>query len=219
MKSTGNCVAMPSDAQPLRADRNASFGVSRSASLALLALPACSPAPRAPTRSTTRWRGFSTTSFPQTEKAIGELAAEAPPQAAAILEALGDNRLLIDPADHHRRLQDRRRRHAQRQDRRDDSGRKRRRLQEGARQQCAAPRHRRRDGVADARQPRSGEASRRGGRRLQDARRQRAAGASGAARQGKRSARRRRVQACPRRHPRNERQRYGARPACRDRRH
>ena len=38
--------------------------------------------------------------FPQTEAAIGELAAEAPPQAAAILEALGDNRLLIDPADH-----------------------------------------------------------------------------------------------------------------------
>ena len=37
--------------------------------------------------------------FPQTEKAIGELAAEAPPQAAAILDALGDNRLLIDPAD------------------------------------------------------------------------------------------------------------------------
>jgi urea transport system permease protein len=38
--------------------------------------------------------------FPQTEAAIGELAVEAPPQAAAILEALSDNRLLIDPADH-----------------------------------------------------------------------------------------------------------------------
>ncbi len=38
--------------------------------------------------------------FPQTAAAISELAAEAPPQAAAILEALGDNRLLIDPADH-----------------------------------------------------------------------------------------------------------------------
>ncbi len=38
--------------------------------------------------------------FTQTEAAIGELSAEAPPQAAAILEALGDNRLLIDPADH-----------------------------------------------------------------------------------------------------------------------
>ena len=38
--------------------------------------------------------------FPQTEAAVRELAAEAPPTAAAILEALGDNRLLIDPADH-----------------------------------------------------------------------------------------------------------------------
>jgi len=38
--------------------------------------------------------------FSRTEKAIGELAAEAPPQAAAILEALGDNRLLFDQADH-----------------------------------------------------------------------------------------------------------------------
>jgi hypothetical protein len=43
---------------------------------------------------------FLTDKFPQTEAAIGELAAEAPPQAAAILDALGDNRLLIDPADH-----------------------------------------------------------------------------------------------------------------------
>jgi urea transport system permease protein len=38
--------------------------------------------------------------FAQTAAAIGELAAEAPPQAAAILDALGDNRLMIDPADH-----------------------------------------------------------------------------------------------------------------------
>jgi urea transport system permease protein len=38
--------------------------------------------------------------FPQTAAAIGELSAEAPPQAAAVLEALGDNRLMIDPADH-----------------------------------------------------------------------------------------------------------------------
>ena len=37
--------------------------------------------------------------FPQTAAAIGELSAEAPPQAAAILEALADNRLLIDQAD------------------------------------------------------------------------------------------------------------------------
>jgi urea transport system permease protein len=38
--------------------------------------------------------------FPQTAAAIGELSAEAPPQAAAILEALADNRLMIDAADH-----------------------------------------------------------------------------------------------------------------------
>ena len=38
--------------------------------------------------------------FPQTAAAIAELSAEAPPQAAAILGALGDNRLIIDPADH-----------------------------------------------------------------------------------------------------------------------
>jgi urea transport system permease protein len=43
---------------------------------------------------------FLADKFPQTEKAIAELAAEAPPQAAAILDALGDNRLLFDAADH-----------------------------------------------------------------------------------------------------------------------
>ncbi len=43
---------------------------------------------------------FLSDKFSQSAAAIGELAAEAPPQAAAILEALGDNRLMIDPADH-----------------------------------------------------------------------------------------------------------------------
>ena len=38
--------------------------------------------------------------FPQTEKAVVELTAEAPPQASAILDALGDNRLMVDPANH-----------------------------------------------------------------------------------------------------------------------
>ena len=42
---------------------------------------------------------FLADKFSQSEKAVNELAAEAPPQAAAILEALGDNRLMIDPAD------------------------------------------------------------------------------------------------------------------------
>ena len=43
---------------------------------------------------------FLNDKFPQTSAAIAELTAEAPAQAAAILDALGDNRLLIDPADH-----------------------------------------------------------------------------------------------------------------------
>jgi len=42
---------------------------------------------------------FLADKFSQSEKAVGELAAQAPPNAAAILDALGDNRLLIDPAD------------------------------------------------------------------------------------------------------------------------
>ena len=42
---------------------------------------------------------FLADKFSQSEKAVSELAAEAPPNAAAILDALGDNRLLIDPAD------------------------------------------------------------------------------------------------------------------------
>jgi urea transport system permease protein len=43
---------------------------------------------------------FAEDKFPQTEKAIGELAAQAPPQAQAILGALEENRLMIDPASH-----------------------------------------------------------------------------------------------------------------------
>jgi urea transport system permease protein len=43
---------------------------------------------------------FAEDKFPQTEKAIGQLSADAPPQAAAILGALGDNRLFVDPASH-----------------------------------------------------------------------------------------------------------------------
>ena len=42
---------------------------------------------------------FLADKFSQSEKAVGELAAEAPPNAAVILDALGDDRLLIDPAD------------------------------------------------------------------------------------------------------------------------
>ena len=38
--------------------------------------------------------------FPQTERRSANWPPRRPPQAAAILEALGDNRLMIDPADH-----------------------------------------------------------------------------------------------------------------------
>jgi urea transport system permease protein len=68
---------------------------------ALLSVFAClivSGAARADALDDTLAR-FLADKFPQSEKAIAELAAEAPPQGAAILDALGDNRLLIDPAD------------------------------------------------------------------------------------------------------------------------
>lgn len=43
---------------------------------------------------------FQEDKFPQTAKAISELAASGAPNAGAILEALGDNRLLVDPVGH-----------------------------------------------------------------------------------------------------------------------
>jgi len=43
---------------------------------------------------------FQQDKFPETAKAIGELAASGASNASAILEALGDGRLLIDPANH-----------------------------------------------------------------------------------------------------------------------
>jgi urea transport system permease protein len=67
--------------------------------LGFLALLILSGAARADALDDTLAR-FLDDKFPQTEKAIDELAAEAPPQGAALLEALGDNRLLIDPAHH-----------------------------------------------------------------------------------------------------------------------
>jgi urea transport system permease protein len=97
MKSTGN-LWMPSNSRLLGDIRNDGFTIA----LSVLALFAClifSGAARADALDDTLAR-FLDDKFPQTEMAIGELAAEAPPQAAAILEALGDNRLLIDPADH-----------------------------------------------------------------------------------------------------------------------
>ncbi|HLX97051.1 MAG TPA: hypothetical protein VKR62_00005, partial [Roseiarcus sp.] len=67
--------------------------------LAAIALVAFSGAARADALDDTLTR-FLADKFSQSEKAVGELAAEAPANAAAILEALGDNRLMIDPADH-----------------------------------------------------------------------------------------------------------------------
>ena len=67
--------------------------------LGVIALLAFAGAARADAVDDTLAR-FLGDKFPQTEAAVRELAAEAPLTAAAILEALGDNRLLIDPADH-----------------------------------------------------------------------------------------------------------------------
>ncbi len=88
---------MPRDARLLRAVRNDAL----SRLLSILALFAClllSAAARADALDDTLAK-FLVDKFPQSEKAIGELAAEAPPQATAILDALGDNRLLFDAAD------------------------------------------------------------------------------------------------------------------------
>src|SRR5271157_3051945 len=89
---------MPANSRLLRDFRHDALTFALSV-LALLASLLISGAARADALDDTLVR-FLDDKFPQTEKAIGELAAEAPPQAAAILEALGDNRLLIDPADH-----------------------------------------------------------------------------------------------------------------------
>ena len=84
---------------PLNARRLAARSPRALRALGVLALLAFATAARADAVDDTLAM-FLDDKFPQTAAAIGELAAEAPPQAAAILEALGDNRLLIDPADH-----------------------------------------------------------------------------------------------------------------------
>jgi urea transport system permease protein len=77
--------------------RGAHLGVLRT--LGVLALLLFATAARADAVDDTLAK-FLADKFPQTAAAIGELSAEAPPQAAAVLDALGDNRLMIDPADH-----------------------------------------------------------------------------------------------------------------------
>jgi urea transport system permease protein len=88
---------MPPPSALRRADCQGTLQVLRA--LGLLALLVLSGAARADALDDTLAR-FLDDKFPQTETAIGELAAEGPPQGAAILEALGDNRLLINPAGH-----------------------------------------------------------------------------------------------------------------------
>src|ERR1700733_12640483 len=82
---------------PLRARRLAAH-LRALRAIGILAVMAFATAARADAVDDTLAK-FLDDKFPQTAAAIGELSAEAPPQAAAILEALADNRLLIDQAD------------------------------------------------------------------------------------------------------------------------
>jgi len=67
--------------------------------LALLIFVGCASFARADALDDTLAK-FLQDKFPQTAAAIGELAASGAPNAAPILEALSDNRLLIDPVAH-----------------------------------------------------------------------------------------------------------------------
>jgi len=90
----------PSNARRLAADDfQRGFGLRILRAFGLLALLVTASLARADALDDTLAK-FLDDKFPQTAAAISELAAQAPPQAAAILDALGDNRLLIDPADH-----------------------------------------------------------------------------------------------------------------------
>jgi urea transport system permease protein len=67
--------------------------------LAILAFVCCATLARADALDDTLAK-FLEDKFPQTAAAVAELAASGSPSAAPILEALGDNRLLIDPVGH-----------------------------------------------------------------------------------------------------------------------
>jgi len=82
---------------PLRARRLAAH-LRALRAIGILAVMAFATAARADAVDDTLAK-FLDDKFPQTAAAIGELSAEAPPQAAAVLEALADNRLMIDQAD------------------------------------------------------------------------------------------------------------------------
>ena len=89
--------------------------------------------------------------FPQTEKAIGQLAASGAPTARADSRSARRQPAVHRPGSTYDRLQERRRRHLQRQDRRESCRRRRRRAEESARQQRPAQRDRRGARLADAR--------------------------------------------------------------------
>jgi urea transport system permease protein len=67
--------------------------------LAVIAFVCCATFARADPLDDTLAK-FLEDKFPQTSAAVSELAASGSPNAAPILEALGDNRLLIDPVAH-----------------------------------------------------------------------------------------------------------------------
>jgi urea transport system permease protein len=91
-------MAPPTDS-PLAAHHFARrFGLPVFGALAIVTLLIIATACRADPLDDTLAK-FLDDKFSQSERAVAELAAETPPQATAILEALGDNRLLIDPAD------------------------------------------------------------------------------------------------------------------------
>ena len=173
------------------------------------------PASRGPTRSTTRWRSFSTTSSRSTEQGVGELAASGAPNAAAIIEALGDNRLLIDAAQHRLVYRTQTGEMIDAKSGQTLAGADARSSRRCASTTRCAARSRRRS--APSRSPIRTRQTRRGrGGGLQVARRQSAARARGAARQGKRPARRRGAAPSARGHPRA---RCAARPQPIARRH
>src|SRR5271167_2499855 len=67
--------------------------------LAAIAFVCCATFARADALDDTLAK-FLEDKFPQTSAAIGELAASGTPVATSVLEALGDNRLFIDPVAH-----------------------------------------------------------------------------------------------------------------------
>ena len=182
---------MPSDAKTLRADRNGTsaspLGVlasSRASSLSVAVRPMCRP-------DASRFLA----DVPQSERAVGGWPP-APPQATENSPSVGRQPIAV-----RRRRPSCRRQNDDRGYPRRQAGkpirRRRRRLPEGPGQQRASRRHRRRDGVADARQFRSREATCGCTGRVQDARRQGAAGGRGAACEGKRPGGRHRIEGRP----------------------